>query len=348
MYGRQYSKFFQEAKTVTGCLKVRDELMSSGRVAEIKKEIVGAGLEQKKNLGKELNELKKEIQEACDLAIQSIQKEQEKEEYIDFDPTFYSPKYKQKSGSLHPVTLVVQEIVEILTRLGFDVYDSTLVTKQWDNFTSANMPDYHPAREMQDTFFLDQKDQAGEQYVMRTQVTANVSRYAKEVKAPFRVIFPGIVFRNEDIDLTHDINFTQFDMWLVDRQASIAQLLTLVRQFYSEFFNDPNMEVRTRPSYFPFTQPSMEGDITCPFCRGEGCRVCKQTGWIEVFGAGPIHRQVITNIGLNPDKWQGIAWGFGVDRLVQIKYKISQLSQFYNGHLDFLEGRELIDNHERN
>jgi phenylalanyl-tRNA synthetase alpha chain len=137
MSNSHIDKEFLDCKTVSSCLKVRDRLMNSGRVAEIKKQIISANKDEKKEMGKELNILKKEIQYACDLAIQSIQKEQEKEEYLDFDPTFYSSKYKQQNGSLHPVTLVVREIVRILTRLDFDVYDSTLVTTQWDNFTSA-------------------------------------------------------------------------------------------------------------------------------------------------------------------------------------------------------------------
>ncbi len=336
-----YNQEFKGLKTVTACLSKRDELMDNGRIAEIKQIIKTATPEQKKSLGAELNILKKAVMEASNIAIQKIQEEAEKDNFIKFDPTFYSDKYSQNKGNLHPVTEITKEIVDIFTRLGFDVYDSNLVQSQWYNFTSVNIPDFHPARDMQDTFFLKQEDEKGEQYVMRTQVTANAVKYAETHKPPFRVIFPGLVFRNENIDPTHDINFTQFDMWLVDKKASISQLLTLVQNFYAEFFDDPNLKVRTRPSFFPFTHPSMEGDITCPFCHGKGCRICKQTGWIEVFGAGPINREVIKNMKLDPEEWQGIAFGFGIDRLVQIKLKISNLSQFYNGHLSFLEGEEV-------
>jgi phenylalanyl-tRNA synthetase alpha chain len=174
---------------------------------------------------------------------------------------------------------------------------------------------------------------------MRTQVTANAVKYSESHNPPFRVIFPGVVFRNENIDATHDINFTQFDMWLVDKRASMSQLITLIQHFFREFFNDSSINVRLRPSYFPFTQPSMEGDISCPFCSGNGCRICKQTGWIEVFGAGPIHTQVLKNMKLDPQEFQGIAFGFGVDRLAQLKLGISGISQFYNGNLSFLKGK---------
>jgi phenylalanyl-tRNA synthetase alpha chain len=334
-----YVSIFSKLNSVSTCLKSRDELNASGRIAEIKDLIPVAAAEEKRTLGKELSLLRKEIQDACDKRILEIQAIQELDNYAIYDPSFHSEKYKTAQGNLHPLTLIVKEIVDIFSKLGFDVFEGKQVETQWNNFTSANTPDYHPARDMQDTFFLEQKDKDDDHYVMRTQVTANAVSYAMSHKPPFRVIFPGIVFRNENIDATHDINFTQFDMWLVEEKTSISQLITLVKYFFQEFFDKPDLNVRLRPSYFPFTQPSMEGDISCPFCNSNGCRVCKQTGWIEVFGAGPIHNKVLQNMKLDPDKWQGLAFGFGVDRLAQLKFEISGISQFYNGHLSFLKGK---------
>jgi phenylalanyl-tRNA synthetase alpha chain len=335
----KYQTQFSSLNSVSNCLKVRDDLFATGRIAEIKELIGKATPDEKRELGKELSILRKEIQDICDTQILKIQTEQEADNFTTYDPSFYSEKYKSASGDLHPLTLITKEIIDIFSKLGFDVYEGNHVETQYNNFTSANTPDYHPARDMQDTFFLDQKDSEGQNYVMRTQVTANAVSYAKIHQPPFRVIFPGIVFRNENIDATHDINFTQFDMWLVEEKTSISQLITLIKHFFQEFFDKPDLNVRLRPSYFPFTQPSMEGDISCPFCSGDGCRVCKQTGWIEVFGAGPIHNKVLTNMDLDPKKWQGLAFGFGVDRLAQLKFEISGISQFYNGHLSFLKGK---------
>jgi phenylalanyl-tRNA synthetase alpha chain len=335
-----YETMFEKLNSVSNCLKTRDELLNSGRIAEIKGKIPTASPDEKRSLGKELSELRLEIQDACDKRILEIQTLQEKDDYAVFDPSFHSEKYKMASGNLHPLTLVVKEIVDIFSKFGFDVYEGKHVETQWNNFTSVNTPDYHPARDMQDTFFLEQKDQIGDHYVMRTQVTANAVSYATTHQPPFRVIFPGLVFRNENIDATHDINFTQFDMWLVEEKTSISQLVTLIKHFFQEFFDKPDLNVRLRPSYFPFTQPSMEGDISCPFCNGDGCRICKQTGWIEVFGAGPIHNKVLENMKLDPEKWQGLAFGFGVDRLAQLKFEISGISQFYNGNLSFLKGKD--------
>lgn len=222
--------------------------------------------------------------------------------------------------------------------MGFDVFDGPLVLDQWYNFTSVNTPDHHPARDMQDTFFLKQKDGDGNNYVMRTQVTSNITRYAKKHKPPFRVVFPGLTFRNENIDATHDVNFYQFDMWLVEKTTSISQLTTLIKQFFTEFFKKDDLVVRLRPSYFPFVNPGLEADISCPFCTKDGCKVCKGVGWIEVCGAGPINRKVLQNCKIDPDQYQGIAFGFGLDRLAQLKLGITHESQFYNGGLRFIRG----------
>jgi len=342
MNSEEYPGIFASLTTVNECIRARDELATSGEIARIKTAIATSTPDQKKFLGAQLNELKAALFDAASNRIREIQAAQEADVIIPFDPTFFSRSYRRPLGALHPLTRINNEIIGIFSRLGFDVFDGPLVESQYYNFTAVNTPDYHPARDMQDTFFLNQTDANGEPYVMRTQVTANIVPYARTHPAPFKVIFPGIVFRNEDIDATHDINFSQFDMWLVDKagsgQTSVAHLVAIIRHFFRELYDDDKLTVRIRPSYFPFTQPSFEGDISCPFCGGEGCRICKQTGWIEVFGAGPIHENVIAHMGLDPLEWEGLAFGFGVDRLAQLKLHISGVSQFYNGRLDFLRG----------
>lgn len=329
-----YLGIFEKCETVSACLELREELMNQGEAMELKTLLTSAiDKDSKKELGARLNQIRKEVYQACDQKIQNIQQSQEKDNFIEFDPTFYSNNYKTgQNGNLHPVTQVAAELVDISSKMGFDVYDGPQIESQWYNFTSVGTPDYHPARGMQDTFFTDQKDESDENMVMRTQVTANIARYAKSHKPPFRVVFPGIVFRAENIDATHDINFHQFDMWLIDKQASISQLTTLIQDFFRQFFDDPNLKARFRPSYFPFTQPSFEIDIYSEWFKGGR--------WIEVAGAGPIHRQVLNNIGLDEREWQGIAFGFGVTRLAQLKLQITGLGQFYNGQLSFLRGSE--------
>ncbi|NJS41134.1 hypothetical protein HC766_01985 [Candidatus Gracilibacteria bacterium] len=213
-----YSKEFANKSTISACLTLRDQLLNSEEIFDLINQVKEANSDEKKNIGAKLNIIKKEIQDASDGRIQIIQNEQSKDNYIQFDPTFYSSKYRSADGHKHPISIVVEEIVDIFSKIGFDVFEGSLVESQWYNFTSVNTPDYHPARDMQDTFFLKQKDTEGYNFVMRTQVTASAVKYAKSHPAPFKVIFPGIVFRNENVDATHDINFTQFDMWIVDKK----------------------------------------------------------------------------------------------------------------------------------
>ncbi len=326
----QYSTYFSELLTVSACLEKRDELANSGSIFELKDKLKLASNQDKKLLGRELNTQRQALFVACDQRIQEIQIQQEQDNFVSFDPTFYSAKYQTTDGALHPITLVIQEIAEIFGRLGFDVFEGSDVETQWNNFTSANSPDYHPSRDMMDTFWLDLKDSGGENYVMRTQVTANAVKYAQTHKPPFRTLFIGRTYRNENIDATHDINFTQFDMWLVDKKASVSQLVTLLKDFFTEFFQDSNLQIRLRPSYFPFVQPAFEIDIFSQYIKGGK--------WVEVLGAGPIHTLVLNNMHLDPNEWQGIAFGGGIDRLVQLKLGLRGISQFYAGHVDFLRG----------
>lgn len=333
-----YTIHFQDLTTVSACLSKRDELSTSGLFTQIREKLVHASVEEKKQLGKDLNEHKKSLQTACDKKIQLIQAQQEKDNFTAFDPTFYSQKYENKTGSLHPISLVMSEIVEIFRQMGFDVAEGPLVETQWYNFTSLNQPDYHPARAMQDTFYLEADDEIKEQYVMRTQTSGMQIRYGETHTPPFRVVVPGQVYRNENIDATHDIMFHQMECLVVDKHVSVSHLKTVLQNLFKSLFEDSRLVVRFRPSYFPYTIPSMEYDISCPFCHGEGCRVCKHTGWIEIGGSGLVHPDVIKNMHLDPKIWQGFAFGFGVDRVAQFKLGISGMSQFFNGNIKFLSG----------
>jgi phenylalanyl-tRNA synthetase alpha chain len=321
---------FAELKTVTACLNLLDELMKTGRIAEIKLEIKLVGAD-KKALGGEMALIRQSMQLECDLQIQKIQEEQEKDTFVEFDPTFRSPNYKSEAGSLHPITEITDEIVTIFKNMGFAVADGPFVETQDACFTKLNMPDYHPARSMQDTFFLKQKDSVGQEYVMRTHTSSIQYRYASTHKPPIRIIAPGQVYRNEKIDATHDIMFHQVECVYIDKNVSLSHLKTLIEHFYSEFFGKANLVARFRPSYFPYTIPSLEIDIVNPF---------RDNSWLEVGGSGLIHPDVIRGFGLNPAEYQGLAFGFGIDRMAQLKLGLSGLGQFFNGNLDFLEGRK--------
>jgi len=328
---------FLNCQTVNECLKLKDELNNSGRILEIKQAFKTAQAEEKKTLGNELNQLQQEIKQNCDDRIKIIWEEQEKDDFLQFDPTFRSALYKQvKPGSLHPITQITSELVTIFSNLGFDIADGPLVENQWFNFTALNTPDYHPARQMQDTFFLKNEDENGENLVMRTQTSGVQIRYGSINQPPFKVICPGLVYRNEDIDATHDMNFHQMEGLVVDKNISLSHLATLLEQVFTKLYKT-KITVRMRPSYFPFVNPGVEVDISNPFKNDKSSKLYGQE-WIEVLGAGLVHPKVIENMGLDSKKWQGLAFGFGIDRMVQLKFKISGITQFYNGQLEFLQG----------
>ena len=334
-----FKSHFQDLSSINLCLQKRDELNNTGQALELKEKIALAEVSEKKVIGQELNILRQAVQMSCDERIKEIQSELEKDNFQNFDPTFYNAKYGTGEGKIHPISLVTEEIIKLFQKYNFDIFEGSQVESQWYNFTSVNTPDYHSARAMQDTFFADLKDEKDENFVLRTQVTANAVKYAETHKPPFKVVFTGIVYRAENIDATHDINFHQFDCWIVDRKASMSQTVTLIEQIMQEFFDWPDLKIRLRQAFFPFTNPSFEGDISCPFCKGVGCRVCKGLGWIEMFGGGLINPEVIKNMGLNPEEWQGLAFGPGLTRMAQFKLGVSGISQFYNGNLSFLSAK---------
>lgn len=328
----------ESAKTVNNCLKIGENYTNSGLLLELKNEIKSAvEIQKKKEIGSQINILRELVQNLTSKKIKLIQEVLEKDSFVKIDTSvfiknkLYSEGGQQKPGILHPISETINEIMDIFAVMGFDIFQGDQLERQLYNFTLVGTPDYHPARGMQDTFFLQQQDQLNENYVMKTQVTASIAKYAQIHKPPFKVLFPGVVFRAENIDATHDINFHQFDMWMVDKDLSIAQLFSIIKRLFQEFFNDPNLQVRMRPSYFPFTQPSFEIDIFASWF--------KNGQWIEVAGAGPIHNQVLENIGIDPKTWSGLAFGFGLTRLCQLKNKITGISQFYNGDLNFLSGK---------
>ncbi len=323
------------AQTINECKEIRDQLINSGRILEIKQNIKTANKEEKTKLGQELNTLKKQIEEIFNRQVQAIQIEQEKDNFTNFDPTFFSfQKYRLSGGSLHPITLITQEITDIFKKMGFEVVDGPLVETQDYCMSRLNIPDYHPARSMQDTFYLKQKDSRGENLVLRTHTSAVQIRYGESHKPPFKIVAPGQVYRNEKIDATHDFMFHQIECLVVDRNISTAHLKTLIEEFFNGLFPGANLKFRLRANYFPYTIPSLEIDISNPNSKAKG-------EWLEVGGAGLVHPKVIVNMGLDSNEWQGLAFGFGLDRMAQIKYGFHGLSQLFEGNLNFLKGKEL-------
>jgi len=243
------------------------------------------------------------------------------------------PGPKPVAGSRHPVALVIQDIVEILSRIGYSVRQGPLIETDRNNFTALNIPEDHPARDLQDTFYID------EGHVLRTHTSPIQIRTMESEKPPIRVLAPGSVFRC-DSDTSHSPNFHQIEGLLVDRRVSMADLKGTLTYFVQEFFGK-GLKTRFRPSYFQFTEPSAEVDCSCPICKGKGCRMCKNSGWIEIGGCGLVNPKVLQHCKLDPEEWQGFAFGFGVERMAIIKYGVDEIRLFSENDLRFLRQFQL-------
>ncbi len=300
---------------------------------EILKGLKDLSPEEKKEIGPLANQTKKELQHLIDdkkMALESVI--DEKKEWIDVT----APGTKHAHGHLHPLSIVQRDIENIFNSMGFEIADGPDIESESYNFDAINMPDDHPGRDMQDTFWISREDgrKKGTGTVMRTQTSGVQVRYMEKHKPPFRIIVPGRVFRNEATDASHEHTFHQFEALVVGDDVSVANFLYIAETFFSEFFGQ-EIKARLRPSYFPFVEPGFEFDISCTNCGGKGCSTCSQTGWIEVGGAGMVHQNVFEAAGYEKDKYQGFAWGFGLERLAMMKYKINDIRLFHSGDVRF-------------
>ncbi|MFA6184425.1 MAG: phenylalanine--tRNA ligase subunit alpha [Parcubacteria group bacterium] len=289
--------------------------------------------EEKKKVGPMANEVKKEIQETLEKRILDLEDLVDMEkEWIDVT----APGKKIKRGHLHPITIVQRDIEDIFTSMGFEIADGPEVESEFYNFDAVNVPADHPGRDMQDTFWIskDEDREKGTGTVLRTQTSSVQVRYMQTHKPPFRIIIPGRVFRQEATDASHEHTFHQFEALVVGKKVSVANFLYIAETFFSQFFGK-KLNVRLRPSYFPFVEPGFEFDISCANCDGKGCSACKQTGWLEVGGAGMVHQNVFEAAGYEKGIYQGFAWGFGLERLAMMKYKIDDIRHFHGGDVRF-------------
>lgn len=275
--------------------------------------------------GKKANQLKKSLENAFKDASQKFEtNDQAGDRGIDVS----LPGRPTVSGSLHPITQINQEICEIFSKLGFDIAEGPEVELDYYNFKALNFPKDHPARDMQDTFFV------SENIVLRTHTSPNQIRTMEKQSPPVRIIVPGKVYRC-DSDLTHTPMFHQVEGLLVDENISFGDLKGVLTAFVHRMF-DEQTSLRFRPSFFPFTEPSAEVDILCVMCRGKGCRVCSQTGWLEILGSGMVHPALYENVGYDADRFTGFAFGMGVDRIAMLKYGINDIRKFFENDMRFL------------
>jgi phenylalanyl-tRNA synthetase alpha chain len=239
-------------------------------------------------------------------------------------------KVKENFGHLNPVSIVQYELEDIFSSMGFMVLDGPELESEYYNFEALNIPSWHPARDMQDTFYVE-----GKNLLMRTQTSSMQVRAMEKHGAPLRAIVPGRCFRNEATDARHEHTFYQLEGFMIDKNISFANLKAILEVTAQKLYG-PETRVRLRPKYFPFVEPGINGEVTCFLCHGKGCRVCKKTGWLEIFGAGSIHPNVLKAGCINPEKWSGLAFGFGLTRLVMLKYGIDDVRLFCSGDTRFL------------
>jgi phenylalanyl-tRNA synthetase alpha chain len=297
-------------------------------------EIKNVPNDQKKAFGQAVNELKQLAQTKFQELIDSQSSNSgSKEAPVDLT----LPPIKTSFGTIHPLTATRQRFIEIFERIGFNVSEGPEIEDDWHNFTALNFPENHPAREMQDTFFIEKNPDIA----LRTHTSSVQIRVMENEKPPIRTLSPGRVFRNEAISARAHCVFHQMEGLYVDENVSFADLKQTLYHFVQEMFA-PDTEIRFRPSYFPFTEPSAEIDISCQICHGEGCNVCKHTGWVEIGGSGMVDPNVLNNCGIDPDQYTGFAFGMGIERIAMLKYGIKDLRLFTENDIRFLKQFESI------
>ena len=307
-----------------------DFLGKNGHITNAMKLIKDMSVEDKKSFGVGVNVLKDEISKCLEdkkIELDNLKIQAELDNIESVDLTVPSAEEK---GSLHPVTIIQQRLVNIFRGMGFTVEDGNEVETEYNNFEAVNVPKFHPARDMQDTFYLNNGQ------VLKTHTSASQNRIMRKYGAPLKAIFPGRCFRNEELDASHENTFFQMEGMMIDKNVSISNLIYFMKTMLSEVF-EKEVNVRLRPGFFPFVEPGFELDSSCPYCGGKGCRVCKNSGWIELCPCGMIHPNVLKMGGIDPDEYQGFAFGLGLSRLVMMTYGFGDIRNLNSGDLKVLE-----------
>ncbi len=316
--------YLNDAKSEADILNIKSKYVGKkSEIASLLSGLKDMSVEDKKKYGSLINNTKKEMENLINEKLNSL----ESKTRVSFDDTL---DYEVEVGSLHPVTIVAREVTDILKRMGFSIVSGPEMETEYYNFEALNVPKDHPARDMQDTYYLDNG------MLLRTQTSDNQIHAMENFGAPLRICAPGRTFRNEDLDANHENTFFQIEGMVIDKGVSIENLLYVMKQILSEVFHK-DVSVRLRPGFFPFTEPSYEMDMSCLICGGKGCPTCKNSGYIEMVGSGMIHPNVLASGGINPDEYTGFAFGIGLTRLAMMKYKINDIRVLNSGDIRYLE-----------
>ena len=304
-------------------------LGKTGKISELMKNMRDVPPEQRPSMGKVLNALRQWTEEKFGALEKRLKTIELKKKYADEKIDVTLPGRTTPDGAYHPNTFIINELVSVFAGMGFEVFEGPEIENDYYNFTALNTPADHPARDMQDTFYL------SDELLLRTQTSAGQIRVMEKKSPPIKILSPGKVFRSDD-DATHSPMFSQMEGLVVDKGITLCDLKGMLDEFARKIFGE-NVKTRLRPSYFPFTEPSVEVDVSCFECGGKGCRLCKGTGWIEVLGAGMVNRHVLEGCGIDPDIYTGFAFGMGVERIAMLKYGINNMKMLFESDTRFLK-----------
>ena len=307
----------------------QEYLSKNGKVTGLMKELRNVPAAERPAAGKIINEFKQQVQAKYDEAAQKVSRAEMDARNAAETVDITMPAKIRSQGALHPITLVKNQIIDAFAGMGFQVFDAPEIDDDDHNFTRLNVPKDHPARDMQDTFYLT------EELLLRTQTSNGQIRTMDRVKPPIKVLIPGRVFRS-DSDATHSPMFHQMEGLVVDKGITLCDLQGMLNELVKQLFGS-GTRTRLRPSYFPFTEPSVEVDVSCFECGGCGCSLCKGTGWIEVLGGGVVNRRVLENCNIDPDEYSGFAFGIGIERIAMLKYGINNMGLLFENDLRFLK-----------
>ena len=322
----------KEAASSSEVEELRVKLLGKkGELTEMLKDLKNMAIEERKQFGQEANELKNELTEFLEAKFKELSANDVKKTLSSgssFDISL--PGTQFKLGSLHPVTIVQKEIEKIFTGMGFNIVDGPEAEEEFFNFEALNIPKHHPARDMQDTYWLENGS------LLRTHTSPCQVRAMQKYGAPLKVIAPGRCFRNESTDASHENTFFQLEGMMIDKNVSIANLIYVMKLLLSEVFQR-DVKIRLRPGFFPFVEPGFELDLNCMICGGKGCPTCKHSGWIELLPCGMVHPNVLRYGGIDPEEYTGFAFGLGLTRLAMMKYGISDIRVLNSGDLRAME-----------
>ena len=308
----------------------QEYLSKNGKIPALMKNLRTVAPEERPAMGKIINELKQKVQADYDAAAETVKQAELAARNAAETVDITLPAKTRPVGGLHPLTLVTNQIIDVFSGMGFAVADAPEIEDDDHNFTRLNVPKDHPARDMQDTFYL------SDEFLLRTQTSGGQIRTMDSQKPPIKVLIPGRVFRSDEVDATHSPSFHQIEGLVVDEGITMSDLKgcleTVIKRLYGE-----DSVVRFRPHHFPFTEPSAEVDVQCFACHGKGCRICKGEGWIEILGCGMVHPKVLAGCGLDPEKYSGFAFGIGLERIVMRRFAVDDMRLFYENDTRFLE-----------